>query len=217
MESFVARDLEGYAIRNACNQVSTFREKLQFGFGRRFVHFRNTAKRTQGHFVEEIARLFRFIEDGKDSAVKLLVILIILLSHSLIEEPLLGDDIVRMLRNAPVKLPSCIGSEFVITAIKRVLQDETSVSLTILQFELLTLNEVTILIEQLRIKHATYSAGSSRIATTHISLIIKGVAQKIASIVCVDEDLLLRNALAKLIEPFSPPVEGCRTACLLSE
>ena len=51
-------------------------------------------------------------------------------------------------------------------------------NLTILQLELLSLNEITILIKQLSIKHSAQAAQHSCVTTTHICLIIYGIAKE---------------------------------------
>ena len=165
----------------------------------------------------EVARLLRLVKDREDTAVELLVVDVILLRHPFIEEPLLGHLVVRMLRDTPVELPPRVGTQFVVASVERVLQDETAVSLTAMQLQLLPLHEITVLVQQLSIEHSAQTTRCAGVAATHIRLIIKGVAQEITGIVHVDEDLFLRQGLAKLVQAVSPAVERSGGSRLLRQ
>ena len=141
----------------------------------------------------EVAWHIGFIKHRKNPAVKFLIVTIELLGHPFIKEPLLGNLIVRMLRNAPVELPTRISPQLIIAAVESIRQDETAVHLTISQFQLLPFHKITILIEQLRIENTAQSARSSGITTTDIGLIIYGISQEIARIVHMNKHLLLWN------------------------
>ena len=124
----------------------------------------------------EIARHIRCVKHRKNPAVKFLIVTIELLGHPFIKEPLLGNLIVRMLRNTPVELPTRISPQLIVAAIERILQNKTAMHLTIAQFQLLPLHKKAVLIEQLRIENTTQSARSSGIATAYICLIIYGIS-----------------------------------------
>ena len=154
MQALVARDLESHPVRHSSHQVSPFRKELQLGFGRSLVHFRLATKGTQGHFVIEVARFLRFVEDGKNATVQFLVVRIILLRHPLVEEPLLGNDVVGMFRDAPIELPARIGSQLIVSAIERILQDKAAMHLSVLEFQYLAFHQIAVLIQQFCIENS---------------------------------------------------------------
>ncbi len=193
VKPLIACGFEGYPIRHTSHNVSTFGEELQPWFGRRLVYLRQATKRAKGHLVEEVAWLLRLIKNREDTAVEFFIVLIILLRHAFIKEPLLGDLVVRMLRDAPVELPARVGSQLVIASVECILQDKASMHLSVPQLELLSLYEVAVLIQQLRIKDSAQSARRACIATTHVCLVIYGISKEIARVVHVHEDLFLWN------------------------
>ena len=209
MQALVACRLESHTIGNTGHQVAALREELQFGLRRSLIDLRLTAKRTKRHLVEKVARFLGFVKDRKDAAVKLLVVAIVFLRHTVVVEPLLRDFVVGMLRDAPVQLPSRIGPQLIVAAVKRVLQHKGAVHLPVLQFQLLTLHEVTVLIQQLSIEDTAQATWRPCVAAAHIGLVVDGVAQEIAGVVHVDEHLFLRDGLTELLQTVGPTFQ-CR-------
>ena len=215
MQTFVAGRFEGYPVRHARHEIATLGKELQLRLGRRLVYLREAAQGAKRHLVEEVARLLGLVEDGKDAAIQLLVVLIVFPRHPLVEEPELGYLVVRVLRESPVELPARVGPQLVVAAVERVLQDEAPMHLAVLQFKLLALHEVAVLIEQLSVKHAAQPAWRPRIAAADVGLVINGIAQEITCVVHVDEDLFLRDSLAECLQPLSPALERRGSRCLL--
>ena len=207
MQPLVARCLEGYAVGHAGHEVAAFGEELQLGLGRCLVNLRLSAQGAQGHLVDEVARLFRFVEDGEDAAVELLVVAVVFLGHALVVEPLLGIDAMGMLGDAPVELPARVGPQLVVAAIEGVGQYEGAMRLSALKLQLLALHEVAVLVQQLGIEDTADAARCACVCAAHVSLVVDGVAQKVAGVVRVNEDLFLRNGLAELPEPVGPAFE----------
>ena len=217
MKSLVACGFERYPVRHACHEVATFGKQLELGLGRSLVHFRLPTEGTERHLVIEVAWLFRFVEHGKDAAVELLVVHVVLPRHAFVEEPLLRNLFVWMLRDAPVELPSRVGPQFVVAPVERVLQGKAAMSLSALQLQLLSLHEIAVLIQQFGIEHSADSAWRASVTPADVCLVVNGVAKEIASIIHVDIDLFLRNRLAKPVETVGPSVERRRRFCLLTK
>ena len=215
VQALVACRFESDAVGDASHKVAAFREELQLRLGRGLVYFRLATQGTKRHLVEEVAWLLGLVENGKDAAIELVVIEIVLPRHAFIEEPLLGNLVVGMFRDTPIELPSRVGSQLVIAAIKRVLQDKTAVHLAVLKFELLTFHEIAVLIQQFCIENTAQTAWRTGIATTDICLIVNGIAQEIARIVHVHKDLFLRNRLAESLQAVGPTFERGGYGCLL--
>ena len=161
--------------------------------------------------MEEVARFLGLVEDRENAAVEFLVVTIILPRYTFVKEPLLGNAVMGVLRYAPIELPTCIGPQFIVTAIECVLQHEAAMRLTVLQFKLLATDEVTILIQQLGIEDTADTARRPCVAAADVSLVVDGVAQEVACVVHVNKNLFLRNRLAELFKPVCPTFEcgGC--------
>ena len=110
--------LKGNPCPRTFHYHATLRVQVQDGWS--LLHFRTEIAhvRTFRHVVAIDTWHLGFVIDGEDAAVKLLVVAIELLGHLLVEEPLLGWPGVRMLILTPVQLPTCVGSQFIETAIE---------------------------------------------------------------------------------------------------
>ena len=117
----------------------------------------------------------------------------------------------RMLGDAPVELPARVGPQLVVAAIERVAEHERAMHLSALQLQLLPLHEVAVLVQQLGIEHAADAAGRPGVRAPHVSLVVDGVAQEVARVVHVHENLFLGNGLAELPEAVGPAIERGRS------
>ena len=121
-----------------------------------------------------------------------------------------------MLENTPVQLPAGIGPQFVESAVLNlVVQGKEAVAPSFLHLNKLALHQIAVVVQQLHIQHTAdvrWLAGSRFL---QIGREPDGVALKIAGIVHVNIDLLLRNGLAKSVKAFYQRSESLRVGMLL--
>ena len=106
-----------------------------------------------------------------------------------------------MLLFSPVELPSCVGPQFIETAIHRGVGGEETAALPLLHLHQLAFLQIPLLVEQLYIERAAHFRWFPVVCLLCVCLEPDGVAQKIAAVVHVDVYLFLRYALAKGAKP----------------
>ena len=176
---------------------------------RRFLHFGTEIAHVGPlcHIVAIDTRSDGFVVEGENAAVELLVVAVELLCHLLVEEPLLGRPSVRVLIFAPVQLPTGVGSQFIEAAVERIGQDEGTCSLTVLQLHQTTLQHVAFLVPEFGIEQLAQVRQLPGVAPAHVDLEVKRIAGKVAGIVQVQEDLLLRDVTTEEFQVLLPTLQ----------
>ena len=179
---------------------------IEVHYGRSFLHLRTeiTHVRTLRHVVVIDTRSCGLVVKRKYAAIEFLVVAVELLSHLLVEEPLLSRPGMGMLVLAPVQLPSGIGPQLVEASVEGIVQDEGASALPILQLHEMTLQHVAFLVPEFRIEQLAQVGQPASIASAHICLEEQRVAGKVAGIVHVHEHFLLRYVPAEEVEVLLP-------------
>ena len=116
-----------------------------------------------------------------------------------------------VLENAPVQLPAGIGPQFVEPAVLNLMvQGKEAVAPSFLHLYKFALHQIAVVVQQLHIQH---TADVRRLAGSRFLQIGRepdGVALKIAGVVHVNINLLLRNGLAENVKAFYQRLESLR-------
>ena len=217
MAAFLVVGLKGHPVCRSGHQMAALGIEGHRSLGALLLLLEHAAHGAQGHVGRVVARCQGFVVDGEHTAVQLVIVQIVLLAHLFAEEPPFGILRVGMFIGTPVELPAGIGPQFVESAVERVGEAERAVPLSVLHLQQLSLHQIAVLIEQLRIQYAAYLAGCACVGAPEVGLVVDGIAQIVAGVVHVDEDLFLWQGLSEFLQPFGPPFQcgggrGCLSA-----
>ena len=107
-------------LKEMAEEAKRLEEDSQFQVGVGAIGAYSLPERTQCHVVLECALLLGFVIYGEGATVQLLIIYIVVPGIAARYEPLLGHLGVRMVGDAPVEHPACVGPQFVVPTIEGV-------------------------------------------------------------------------------------------------
>ena len=192
--------LESHAAGHAGHQIAAFGEEREAQLRCFRFTLEIAAQRAKGHISIEIAVGLRFVVNGEDARIELLVVAEEILGHGFVVEPVLGGPHVVVLGLAPIELPARVGAQLEIARVERVGQSEEAVATAVDHLHELTLDEVAVVVPQFAIEHSADAAWHILIGAPRVGREPYCVAQEIRGVVHVHVHLLLRYGLPETPE-----------------